>query len=116
MPLAGLEQFLRDHLEPRLFVRCGNDLLAVVEGGEGRPCAAARFLEGHFGCIADNAPGTGPLMLALHKIAFDSGAAHTDAETLEFRVADIEGFLAGFESVDLTLGKSGIGHDWLPVS
>ena len=115
VPLAGLEQFLRDHLEPRLFVRYGNDLLAVVEGREGRPCVAARFLEGHSGGIADDAPGTGPLMLALHEIAFDPGAAHADAETLEFRVADIEGFLAGFEGVDLTLGKTDIGHDFLPV-
>ena len=115
MPLAGLEQFLRDHLEPRLFVRYGNDLLAVVEGGEDRPCVAARFLKGHCGGIADDAPGTGPLMLALHEIAFDSGAAYADAETLEFRVAEIEGFLAGFEGVDLTLGKTGIGHDILPV-
>ena len=40
--------------------------------------------------------------------------AYADAETLEFRVADIEGFLAGFEGVDLTLGKAGIGHDFLP--
>ena len=53
-------------------------------------------------------------MLALYEIAFDSGAAHADAETLEFRVADIEGFLAGFEGVDLTLGKADIGHDYLP--
>ena len=115
VPLAGLEQFLRDHPEPRLFVRCGNDLLAVVEGREGRPCAAARFLKGHSGCIAQHPPGTGPLMLALHEIAFDSGAAHADTETLEFRVAEIEGFLAGFEGVDQTLGKSDIGHDFLPV-
>ncbi len=113
--LAGFEQFLRDHPEPRLFVRGGNDLLAVVEGGEDRPCAAARFLEGHSGGIADDAPGTGPLMLALHEIAPGSGAAHADAETLEFRVAEIEGFLAGFESVDQTLGKADIGYDFLPV-
>ena len=86
-----------------------------MEGGEGRPRVAARFLKGHFGGIADDAPGTGSLMLALHEIAFDAGAAHADAETLEFRVADIEGFLAGFEGVDLTLGKTGIGHDILPV-
>ena len=115
VPLAGLEQFLRDHSEPRLLVRGGNDLLAVVEGGEDRPCAAARFFEGHSGGIADDAPGTGPLMLALHKITFDAGTSYADAETLEFRVADIEGFLVGFESVDQTLGKSGIGHDFLPV-
>ena len=115
VPLAGLEQFLRDHSEPRLLVRGGNDLLAVVEGGEDRPCAAARFLEGHSGGIADDAPGTGPLMLALHKITFDAGTSYADAETLEFRVADIEGFLAGFESVDQTLGKADIGHDFLPV-
>ena len=60
-------------------------------------------------------PGTNLLMLALHEIAFDAGTSDTDAETLEFRVADIEGFLAGFEGVDLTLGKSDIGHDFLPV-
>ena len=115
VPLAGLEQFLRDHLEPRLLVRYGNDFLAVVEGGEDRPCVAARFLKGHSGGIADDAPGTGPLMLALHEIAFYSRAAHADAETLEFCVADIESFLAGIEGVDLTLGKTGIGHDILPV-
>ena len=114
VPLAGLEQFLRDHLEPRLLVCYGNDFLAVVEGREDRPCVTARFFEGHPGCIAQHPPGTGPLMLALHEIAFDSGAAHADAETLEFRVADIEGFLTGFEGVDLTLGKTGIGHDFLP--
>ncbi len=114
VPLASLEQFLRDYLEPRLLVRYGNDFLAVVEGGESRTCVAARFLKGHFGGIADDAPGSGPLMLALHEIAFDSGAVHADAETLEFRVADIEGFLAGFEGVGLTLGKTGIGHDILP--
>ena len=115
VPLASLEQFLRDHSEQRLFVRCGNDLLAVVEGREDRPCAAVRFLKGHSECIAQHPPGTGPLMLALHEIAFDSGAAHADTETLEFRVAEIEGFLAGFEGVDQTLGKSDIGHDFLPV-
>ena len=115
VPLAGLEQFLRDYLEPRLFIRYGNNLLAVVEGGEGRTCAAARFLKGHSGGIANDAPGTGPLMLALHKITFDAGTSYADAETLEFRVADIEGFLVGFEGVDQTLGKAGIGHDILPV-
>ena len=115
VPLASLEQFLRDHPEPRLFICYGNDFLTVVEGGEGRPCEATRFLKGHCGCIADDAPGTGPLMLALHEIAFDSGVAHADAETLEFRVADIEGFFAGFEGVDLTLGKADIGHDILPI-
>ena len=31
VPLAGLEQFLRDHLEPRLLVCYGNDFLAVVD-------------------------------------------------------------------------------------
>ena len=114
VPLVGLEQLLRNHLEPRLFVRYGNDLLTVVEGGEDRPCAAARFLKGHSGCIAQHPPGTNLLMLALHKIAFYSRAAHADAETLEFRVAEIESFLAGFEGVDLTLGKADIGHDFLP--
>ncbi len=114
VPLASLEQLLRDHPEPRLFIGYGNDLLTVVEGGEGRPCEATRFLKGHIGGIADDAPGTGPLMLALHEIAFDAGAAHADAETLEFHVADIESFLAGIEDVDLTLGKAGIGHDILP--
>ena len=67
VPLAGLEQFLRDYLEPRLFVRYGNDFLAVVEGREGRPRVAARFIKGHFGGIADDAPGTGSLMLALNR-------------------------------------------------
>ena len=46
VPLASLEQLLRNHPEPRLFVRGGNDLLAVVEGREDRPCAAARFPQG----------------------------------------------------------------------
>ncbi len=115
VPLAGLEQFLRDHLEPRLFVRDDNDLLAVVEGREDRPCVAARFLKGHSGCIAQHPPGTNLLVLALHEIAFDAGTSDADAETFEFRVAEIEGFLAGFESVDQTLGKSDIGHVFLPV-
>ena len=115
VPLAGFEQFLRDHLEPRLFVRGGNDLVAAVEGGEDRPCVAARFHQGHSGCIAQHPPGTNLLVLALHEIAPGSGAAHADTETLEFHVTNIEGFLTGFEGVDQTLGKTDIGHDFLPV-
>ena len=71
--------------------------------------------QGHSGCIAQHPPGTNLLVLALHEIAFDAGTSDADAETFEFRVAEIEGFLAGFESVDQTLGKSDIGHVFLPV-
>ena len=54
-------------------------------------------------------------MLALHEIAPGAGSVHADTETLEFRITDIEGRLSGFEGVDKTLGKAGIGHGFLPV-
>ena len=63
----------------------------------------------------DDPPGANPLLLALHEIAPGAGTAHADAETPEYRVADIEGFLAGFEGVDPTLGQADIGHVFLPV-
>ena len=46
VPLAGLEQFLRDHSELRLLVRGGNDLLAVVEGRRGSTERGSALLRG----------------------------------------------------------------------
>ena len=74
----------------------------------------ARFLKGQVGGIAEDPPDADFIVLALHEIAHGPGTAHADAEPPEFGVADIEKSSAGSEGIDQALGKTGVGHGFLP--
>jgi len=68
----------------------------------------------HRAGVADARPHSPPVVLGVHEVSSKAGRQDPDAESAEFRVADLANGLSGFECVDQALGKAAIGHGISP--
>ena len=77
-----------------------------------RPARRASGLA-HHPAIADVLPDALPAVLAMDEVALLARRQHPQAEAFQFAVADVVGFLSGFERVGPVLVETDIGHGFL---